>query len=44
MKARVANYTHFFAGRFNRETGPGKDIDMQVQPGAERPRDDLGVM
>ena len=23
----VANYTHFFAGRFIRETGPGKDID-----------------
>ena len=23
----VANYTHFFAGRFIRETGPGKDIE-----------------
>ena len=23
----VANYTHFFAGRFIRETGPGKDVD-----------------
>ncbi len=23
----VANYTHFFAGRFIRETGPGKDMD-----------------
>ena len=23
----TANYTHFLAGRFLRETGPGKDID-----------------
>ncbi len=23
----VASYTHFFAGRFIRQTGPGKDID-----------------
>ena len=25
--ALIANYTHFFAGQFLRETGPGKDVD-----------------